>query len=77
MGSSFLSKVDDASDQEGALLPITSYLLLPPLPRVTIPRSGYRPSDLVLWHMADIFGTAATATAIWWYNGPTTERRLT
>jgi hypothetical protein len=27
-----------------------------------------------LWHMAGIFGTAATATAIWWYNRPATER---
>ena len=26
------------------------------------------------WHRAGIFGTAATATAIWWYNGPATER---
>jgi len=28
-------------------------LLLPPLPQITLPRSGYRRSDLV-WHRADL-----------------------
>src|SRR5215472_15891447 len=60
MGSSFLSEVHYASDQEGAPRPVTSYLLLPPLPQVTLPRSGYRGSDFVPWHKADYFGSAAT-----------------
>src|SRR5215831_11121013 len=54
MGSSFLSEVHYASDQEGAPRPVTSYLLLPPLPQVTLPRSGYRGSDFVQWHRAGV-----------------------
>ena len=64
MGSSFLSEVHDASDQEGALHPITSFLLIPALPQVTLPRSGYRGSDLVRWHRADDFGAAAKLSAV-------------
>jgi hypothetical protein len=31
---------------------------------LTLPRSGYRGSDLVLWHTPDDFGTAAIPAAI-------------
>src|SRR5215471_872523 len=58
-GSSFLSEVDDASDQEGAPHPVTSYLLLPPLPQITLPRSGCRGSDFVPWHYPDDLADAA------------------
>src|SRR5262249_12337340 len=53
-GSSFLSEVDDAADQEGVPRPVTRFLLLPPLPQATLPRSGYRVSDFVRWHMAAV-----------------------
>jgi len=64
MGSSFLSEVDDASDQEGAPRSVTSYLLLPPLPQATLPRSGYRGSDLVHWPGTADFCDAAISSAI-------------
>ena len=66
MESSFLSKVYDASDQEGAPHPITSYLLLPPLPQISLPCSGYRGSDLVLWHRGEILGGAASPSGLGW-----------
>src|SRR5215468_8226409 len=64
MGSSFLSEVHDASDQEGAPRSVTSYLLLPPLPQATLPRSGYRGSDLVHWPGTADFCDAAISSAI-------------
>jgi hypothetical protein len=30
---------------------------------LTLPRSGYRGSDLVLWHDAEVFGTTAIPSA--------------
>src|SRR5262249_43820920 len=65
MGSSFLSEVHDASDQERAPRSVTSYHLLPPLPQATLPRSGYRGSDLVRWHDSDNRGDATTSAVLW------------
>src|SRR5262249_30986885 len=50
--------------RRGLPIPLPEIFVLPPLPHVTLPRSGYRSSDLVQWHKAGIFGTAAKLSLI-------------
>jgi len=40
---------------------------------LAVPRAAHSFGHVSSWHRAGIFGTAATTTAIWWYNGPATE----